>query len=149
MCFSVQTILFKPPPYLFNSLCSATFYISALTFSLLQTQHLSYWLYNPDTIFPTCFDPGLAVGDCNNCFYFSGDYFQVHDYQLLLFIYVIKIQFQVIANNFILILYHSKKYFSYVIVLFQFSEIFLQVRNIQNIQRMRNPNFALNIQGVQ
>ena len=46
--------------------------------------------------------------------YSSEDYFQVLNYQLLLFIYVKKTQLQVTANNFILILYQSK----YIFLLF-------------------------------
>ena len=117
------------------------FHISALTFSLLQIQHkqsFSLVLIPTETIFPTCFNP--KIGNlrylCNfSCFSFhsSEDYFQVHDYQLLLFIYVMKIQFKVITNNFILVLYQSKKIFSYFLLLFWFSEIFLQASNTKNI----------------
>ena len=97
-----------------------TFYISALTFSLLQIQHKSSFLLvstPTQSIFPTCYNPkiGSLLYLCNFSsvsFYSSEDYFQVHDYQLLLFIYVMKIQFYVIAYNlFILVLYHSKNIF--------------------------------------
>lgn len=49
-------------------------------------------------------------------FYFNEKKFQVHDCQLLLFNYVVTIQVQVIANNFILVLYQLKVFiflFSY------------------------------------
>ena len=66
-------------------------------------------------IFPTCFNP--AILDTSATFHLpvfilvkiSSRY--NFFYQLLLFIYVIKLQLQVIANNFMLVLYQSKNIF--------------------------------------
>ena len=85
------------------------FHISALAFSLLQNQHRPSFLLvliPIQTIFPTCFNPNLRYFYNFSSFsFYSNEYqFQVHNYQLLLFIYVIKIQLQVIANNFIIII---------------------------------------------
>ena len=90
-----------------------------LAFSLLQIQHKPSFLLvliPTQTIFSTCFNPKIGnlryLCNLTSFSFYSSEYqFQVRDYQLLLFIYVIKIQLVVMTNNFLFVLYQSKNIF--------------------------------------
>ena len=110
-------------------------YISALAFSFLQIQHKPSFLLvliPTQIIFPTCFNPGIGNLRyfCNFSsfnFYSKEDQFQAHDYQLLLFIYVIKIQLQVIATILSSFFMNQKIFFFCSFVILVFANLFKQV----------------------